>query len=54
MNGLKLPEEFTPEFEGLAEALTDGEPTVSVRFNAARAVQIPDDMERVPWCQQGI
>lgn len=54
MNGLKLPEEFTPEFEGLTEALTNGEPTVSVRFNAARAVQIPDNMERVPWCRQGI
>ncbi|MCM1021618.1 MAG: rRNA cytosine-C5-methyltransferase [Muribaculum sp.] len=50
---MKLPEGFECEFDGLAEALENGEPTVSVRFNAARGADVPDALQRVEWCQQG-
>ena len=58
---MKLPEGFIDqlrellpeEWEALAEAITSSEPSVAVRVNEARGVNVPDGACRVPWCEQG-
>ena len=41
------------EWEALADAITSSEPSVAVRVNEARGVQVPAVASRVPWCGQG-
>ena len=58
---MKLPEAFIEQMQGLmpdewqalAEAITSSEPSVAVRVNAARGVNVPDGARRVPWCGMG-
>ena len=58
---MKLPEAFLEqlrgllpdEWEALASAITTSEPSVAVRVNDARGVEVPDGAPRVPWCGQG-
>ena len=58
---MKLPEAFIEQMQGLmpdewqalAEAITSSEPSVAVRVNAARGVNVPDGVRRVPWCGLG-
>ncbi len=50
---MKLPEGFTTDFEGLADALACDEATVSVRFNPRRCNALPEGLCRVPWCAMG-
>ena len=41
------------EWEALTTAITSSEPSVAVRVNEARGVNVPDGARRVPWCGQG-
>ncbi len=58
---MKLPEAFIEQLQGLmpdewqalADAITSSEPSVAVRVNAARGVNVPDGVRRVPWCGMG-
>lgn len=58
---MNLPEAFIEqlqglvpdEWEALVSAITSSEPSVAVRVNGARGVNVPDDARRVPWCGQG-
>ncbi len=58
---MKLPEAFIEqlrellpdEWEALTAAITSSEPSVAVRVNEARGVDVPDGARRVPWCSQG-
>ena len=58
---MKLPEEFITqlrgllpdEWEALAEAISTTEPSVAVRVNGARGVEVPEGCRRVPWCGEG-
>ena len=58
---MKLPEAFIEqlrvllpdEWEALTTAITSSEPSVAVRVNEARGVNVPDGARRVPWCGQG-
>ncbi len=56
----ELPAEFVKslsahsELDGLAEALATTAPEVSVRVNAAKGLNVPEDADRVPWCRQGV
>lgn len=52
MTDKKLPEGFSCDFDGLAEALL-GEPEVSVRVNRSKNVGVPDRADKVPWCDSG-
>lgn len=52
MTDKKLPEGFSCDFDGLAEALL-GEPEVSVRVNRGKNVGVPDGADAVPWCDSG-
>lgn len=48
-----VPRGFSPEFEGLAEAL-EQEPSVSVRANRHKHAVIPQKYDKVPWCDNGV
>ena len=58
---MKLPEAFIEqlrvllpkEWEALADAITTSEPSVAVRVNEARGVDVPEGAHRVPWCGEG-
>lgn len=58
---MKLPKEFVEEIEsygaeclsGLTDALASTEPEVSVRVNEAKGAKVPEDAERVAWCETG-
>ncbi len=41
------------EWEQLVGAITSSEPSVAVRVNGGRGVEVADGMRRVPWCGQG-
>ncbi len=51
---MKLPENFSTDFPGLIQALEQTGPSLSVRFNTARGARIPENLERVPWCGNGV
>ncbi len=42
-----------PQFGGLADALADTAPDVSVRVNTLKGCSVPADADRVPWCSTG-
>ena len=58
---MNLPQSFIEQLQGLlpsewmllAEAITSSEPSVAVRVNQSRGVEVPDATRRVPWCDQG-
>ena len=58
---MNLPEAFIEqlrgllpgEWEALVDTITSSEPSVAVRVNEARGVDVPDGVRRVPWCGQG-
>ena len=58
---MKLAESFVQqlqglvpdEWEALVNAITTTEPSVAVRTNDARGVNVPNEARRVPWCSQG-
>ena len=58
---MKLAESFVQqlqglvpnEWEALVDAITTTEPSVAVRINDARGVNVPNEARRVPWCNQG-
>ena len=58
---MNLPETFIEQLQGLVPdewealvgAITSSEPSVAVRVNSARCVNVPNDARRVPWCGQG-
>jgi len=58
---MNLPEAFIEqlrgllpgEWEALVDTITSSEPSVAVRVNEARGVDVPDGARRVPWCGQG-
>lgn len=58
---MKLPEVFIEqlrglvpeEWEALVVAITDTEPSVAVRVNDLRGVEVPDSIRCVPWCDRG-
>ena len=58
---MKLPEAFIKQlqdllpidWEALADAITTSEPSVAVRVNSARGVDVPNGAKCVPWCDQG-
>ena len=58
---MNLPEAFIKQFQGLlpedwkalADAITTSEPSVAVRVNSARGVDMPGGSRCVPWCDQG-
>ena len=41
------------EWEALVDTITSSEPSVAVRVNEARGVDVPDGARRVPWCGPG-
>ena len=55
---MKLPDEFIGqlrgllpgEWEALVDAIASSEPSVAVRVNGARGVDVPEGCRRVPWC----
>ena len=58
---MALPQAFIDEINsygadclsGLAEALTQSAPSVSVRVNRAKGAAVPDGAQIVPWCADG-
>lgn len=56
-----LPREFLTqlqqllpdEWQALADAITSTEPSVSVRVNVRRGVDVPSGAQKVPWCPAG-
>lgn len=58
---MNIPQEFISEIQsyeneqmqGLVEALSQTEASVSVRANRGKQVAIPQGIERVPWCENG-
>lgn len=48
-----VPQGFTTDFEGLIEGL-EQEPSVSVRVNSRKHVELPSTYDRVPWCKSGV
>ena len=58
---MKLHDEFIEQLQGLlpcesealVAAITTSEPSVAVRVNSARGIEVPDGARRVPWCEHG-
>lgn len=57
---MELPSGFLDELaalgpvaDGLAEALTGTEPSVSIRLNAAKPVAVPEGSTPIPWAERG-
>ncbi len=58
---MKLPEEFITqlrdllpdEWERLVEAITSSAPSVAVRVNQGRGLEVPQGARLVPWCESG-
>lgn len=58
---MSIPQEFISEIksyeneqmQGLVEALSQTEASVSVRANRGKQVAIPQGIEQVPWCENG-
>lgn len=58
---MALPQAFIDEINsygadclsGLADALTQSAPSVSVRVNRAKGATVPDGVVNVPWCEDG-
>jgi 16S rRNA C967 or C1407 C5-methylase (RsmB/RsmF family)/NOL1/NOP2/fmu family ribosome biogenesis protein len=42
-----------PQLNGLADALANTAPDVSVRINTLKGCTLPADADRVPWCETG-
>jgi 16S rRNA C967 or C1407 C5-methylase (RsmB/RsmF family)/NOL1/NOP2/fmu family ribosome biogenesis protein len=59
MTARTLPTDFVAmlaqhqQFDGLAKALSETAPEVSVRVNTLKGCSVPDDSERVTWCETG-
>lgn len=49
----QLRELLPDEWEALADAITTSEPSITVRVNDARGVEVPKGCRRVPWCSEG-
>lgn len=43
----------SPHFDGLIEALSETDPSVSVRANSGKGIVVPDGADLVPWCKEG-
>lgn len=50
---MQLQELLPDEWQQLVAAITDTDPSVSVRVNTGRGAQVPSDAARVPWCHSG-
>lgn len=50
---MQLQELLPDEWQQLVAAITDTDPSVSVRVNKGRGAQVPSDAARVPWCHNG-
>ena len=49
----QLQQLLPDEWQALADAITSTEPSVSVRVNTRRGVEVPHGAEQVPWCPIG-